>query len=162
VIDANLSQTCLTETIRALEIHYDAHVPIYALAVSPAKSVRWLSVADKVNLVLCNRREAAALTRLDWQSDINTLADGLIQKQFASFVITDGGKPILAQERQTRTFIPVPEVHINKNVNGAGDAMAGATIVQLIQGHGLSQAIGVAGLEAARAVLTGGSESPSL
>jgi len=162
VIDANLSPTCLSETITALASHYETRVPVYALAVSPAKSVRWLSVADKVDVLLCNRREAAALTGLDWQSNINTLADSLIEKLFSSFVITDGGEPILVQDRQTRSSVPVPDIQINKNVNGAGDAMAGATIVQLIKGQGLSQAISAAGLEAARAVLLGGSESPPL
>lgn len=162
VIDANLSQSCLSETIVALASHYETRIPIYALAVSPAKSVRWLNVADKIDVLLCNRREAAALTQLDWQSDINTLADELVKKSFSSFVITDGSDDILVQDRQTRSFVPVPEIHINKNVNGAGDAMAGATIVELIKGQGLSQAIGAAGLKAARAVLVGSSESPSL
>jgi len=162
VVDANLSQACLNETITDLASHYDTRVPVYALAVSPAKSVRWLSVADKVDVLLCNRREAAALTRLDWQSNLDTMADELIKKRFSSFVITDGSKPILVQDRQSRSSVSVPEVDINKNVNGAGDALAGATIVQLIKGQSLSQAISVEGIEAASAVLLGGSESPSL
>ncbi len=155
VVDANLSQICLNESVNALASHYETHVPIHALAVSPAKSVRWLNVADKVDLLLCNRREAAALTKLDWQSDINTLADGLIKQRFSSFVVTDGGAPILVQDQQTRSIVPVPEIRINKNVNGAGDALAGAAIVQLINGQRLSQAVSGAGLEAARAVLAG-------
>lgn len=162
VFDANLSQDCLNESVTALASHYESNVPIYALSVSPAKSIRWLDVARKVDVLLCNRREAAALTGLDWQCDINALADGLIEKQFASFMITDGGEPILVQERQTRSSIPVPDINIEKNVNGAGDAMAAATIAQLVTGQRLSQAIGGAGLEAAQAVLTGASESPSI
>jgi len=160
VIDANLSPSCLSETVNALASHYQTPVPIYALAVSPAKSVRWLSVADKVDVLLCNRREAAALTKLDWQSDINLLADGLLEQRFENFVITDGGDAILVQDRQSRSFIPVPEIRIDKNVNGAGDAMAGATIVQLIHGQSLPQALRAAGLNAAQAVLSGSSESP--
>ncbi len=39
-------------------------------------------------------------------------------------------------------------------VNGAGDAMAGAAIVQLVLGQQLPQAISSAGLTAAQAVLT--------
>ena len=161
-IDANLSESCLVESVTALSSHYETQVPIYALAVSPAKSRRWLNVADKVDVLLCNRREAAALTELDWQSDIHKLADGLHEKKFASFVITDGGEPILVQDRQTRTSVPVPHVPIDKNVNGAGDALAGATIVQLISGQSLPAAISAAGLEAARAVLIGRTESPSI
>ena len=164
VIDANLSQICISESISALASHYESPVPVYALAVSPAKSVRMLHVAEKVDVLLCNRREAAALTNLDWQEDINRLADGLLEQQFSSFVITDGGDPILVQEmvqdRQSRSFVPVPEITIDKNVNGAGDALAGATIVQLINGQSLPQAVSCAGLEAARAVLFGSTESP--
>ena len=162
VVDANLSQTCLSETVNTLSSRYESHVPIYALAVSPAKSVRLLTVADKISVLLCNRLEAAALTGLEWQSDINTLADDLLEKQFSSFVITDGSESILVQDQQARSSVPVPEIHINNNVIGAGDAMAAATIVQLINGQRLSQAISAAGLEAARAVLVGGSESPSI
>jgi len=162
VLDANLSQICLNETINALASHYETRVPVFALSVSPAKSVRWLGVSDKVDVLLCNRREAAALTNLDWQCDINTLADGLSKKQFSSFVITDGGESILVQERQTRTFVPVPEIQISTNVNGAGDAMAGAAIAQMINGRRLPEAISAAGLGAARAVLFGDSESPSI
>jgi len=162
VLDANLSQSCLNESITALASHYETRVPFFALSVSPAKSVRWLNVADKVDVLLCNRREAAALTKLDWQCNINTLADGLSTRQFSSFVITDGGEPILVQERQTRTFVPVPDIDINTNVNGAGDAMAGAAIVEMVKGQGLAQAISVAGLSAARAVLIGESVSPSI
>jgi len=160
VIDANLSQACLKESLTALSSHYDTRVPIFALAVSPAKSIRWLTLASKIDLLLCNRREAAALSKLDWQSDINSLADGLMDSQFSSFVITDGGDPILVQNKQTRSFVPVPNIQIEKNVNGAGDAMAGATIVELIRGKSLPQAISTAGLNAAKAVLTGGAESP--
>jgi len=162
VMDANLSQHCLHETIDALVAHYETRVPIYALAVSPAKSIRWLTVADKVDVLLCNRREAAALTERHWQCDINTLADELIKKQFSSFVITDTGEPILVQDRQTRSFVPVPQTTISTNVNGAGDAMAGATIVELIRGQSLPGAISSAGLQAARSVLNGSQESPSI
>lgn len=160
VIDANLSQTCISESITALASHYETPVPVYALAVSPAKSVRMLHAAEKVDVLLCNRREAAALTNLDWQSDINRLADGLLELQFSSFVITDGGDSIMVQDRQSRSFVAVPEIAIDNNVNGAGDALAGAAIVQLINGQSLLQAVSCAGIEAARAVLLGDSESP--
>jgi len=162
VLDANLSQNCITETVTEFALRYPTPVPIYALAVSPTKSVRWLDVADKVDVLLCNRREAAALTNLDWQSHINMLADGLMQSGFTSFVITDGGSDILVQERLNRSTVSVPAIQIDRNVNGAGDAMAGAAIVQLILGQQLPQAISSAGLTAAQAVLTGNSEPPTI
>jgi len=162
VLDANLSSSCLKESVAALTSHYGSGVPIYALCVSPAKSIRWLNVAHNVDLLLCNRREAAALTALDWQSDINVLADGLQSKRFSSFVITDASNAVLVQEPQSRSIIPVPAIHIDKNVNGAGDALAGATIIELVYRQSLPQAVRAGGLPAARAVLTGDAESPSI
>ncbi len=162
LLDANLSANCLSDTVTALQTHYKTPPPIYALAVSPAKAVRWLDTADKVDVLLCNRREAAALTNLNWQSDINRMADALMEKLFSGFVITDGSDSILVQDRQIRTIIDVPQIHIAKNVNGAGDAMAAASIVQIIKGQSLAQAVASAGLDAARAVLSGDVEPPQV
>jgi len=162
VIDANLSQQCLLETVTAIAAHYSAPVPIMALAVSPAKSVRWLPVANAVHTLLCNRQEAASITGLDAISDINNLADALLEKQFQQFVITDGNQPVLVHSKQTRQSIPVPPAEIQQNVNGAGDALAGATIAQLVLGQDLAQAVRVAGMDAARSVLTGNTSSPAL
>lgn len=162
VLDANLSQDCIGETVNAFATHYQAKVPVIALSVSPAKSVRWLNVADKVDVLLCNRREAAALTKLDWQTNINLLADGLLETQFSRFAITDGSNNILVQEHLTRSTVVVPKIQIDRNVNGAGDAMAGATIAGLVSGQTLTQAIGSTGLQAARAVLLGDSEPPAI
>lgn len=162
VIDANLSGECLAQTVSTLADKYAPAVPLYGLTVSPAKSRRWLSVATQVDTLLCNRNEAAALTEIDPHSTLDALANGLVEKGFNRFVITDGGETILVQEYQTRSYVDVPAIQVEKNVNGAGDAMAGATIVQLVLGQALPQAIQAAGLAAARAVLSGDSESPSI
>lgn len=162
VLDANLSQNCLVDTVTAIHQPDDLSVPVIALAVSPVKSLRWLPVAKSVDTLLCNRREAAALTRLDDNSDINTLADALQKQQFQTFAITDGPDPIVVQEPDARHTIPVPPIAIAQNVNGAGDALAGATIVALALGQSLQQAIYTAGMQAARSVLSGDSSQPKL
>ena len=160
VLDANLSQACLIEIFSSLDTHYENRVPLFALAVSPLKAVRYLPKAEQIDVLFCNRREAAALTQLDWQTDLKLLADALLKLKFNSFVITDGGNPMLVQEQQLRTSIAIPPVHISKNVNGAGDALAGATIASLILGQTLAQAAQNTGLSAARMVLNGESEPP--
>jgi len=161
VLDANLSHACLTESLNALDSHYNSRVPVYALAVSPTKAIRWLGLANLVDVLFCNRREAAALSGHAIESDINTLADALSGVGFQRFVITDASSPIVVQEEATRTQITLDEVRITHNVNGAGDALSGATISQIVQGKTLSQAV-QASLCAANAVLTGDAVSPSL
>jgi len=160
VLDANLSQACLVEIVDSLIAHYDTRISVFALAVSPAKAVRYLAVAEKIDVLFCNRREAAALTQQHWQTDLNLLADAMLELNFNSFIITDGGRPILVQERRLRTSIAVPSVKIRKNVNGAGDALAGATVANVILGHTLPKAAQNAGLKAASKVLSGESEPP--
>lgn len=170
VLDANLSELCLSESVAALNKHYQSghkqaehnqpRMLLIALAVSPVKSQRLLPVAQSIDVLLCNRREAAALTECDVDCDINMLADALLKKQFHRFVITDGGDPILVQEHDTRSTIPVSQVDIEQNVNGAGDALAGATIAQLVLGQNLAQAVSAAGLNAARSVLSGDTSPP--
>ena len=162
VIDANLSEQCLTKTMAGLANHYQPNVPVIALAVSPKKSLRWLPVADSVATLLCNRREAAALTGLEVDSHINALADALIQKRFQRFIITDGSEPIVVQELDSRHTISVPPVDIEQNVNGAGDALAGATIVQLALNQSLLTAVSTFGLDAARSVLIGDASPPEV
>lgn len=162
LLDANLSQSCITETVTAIaELHKDT-TKIHAMAVSPIKAKRWLPVADKVDVLFCNRLEAATLTALPDQSNLATLADALLNCGFAQFVITDASAEIMVQENVGRTTIPVDSVQVEQNVNGAGDAMAGATLIQLLQGEPLAQAIATAGLSAANAVLRGDVTAPSL
>lgn len=161
VLDANLSEACIRETVTAIHQHYQPTVPVIALSVSPTKSQRWLSVAESVHTLLCNRREAAALTGLDANTNISTLADALVEKHFHRFMITDGGDPVLVQEHDSRHTIPVPPINIEQNVNGAGDAMAGATIVQLVLGQSLPHAV-EASMPAARSVLSGGASPPTV
>lgn len=160
VLDANLSHACLVEIFSSLDSHYGDHIPVYALAVSPTKAIRYLPMAEQIDVLLCNRREAAALTQLDWQTDLKQMAEAMLKLKFTRFVITDGGNPMLVQEQTLQTAVAVPSVRINRNVNGAGDALAGATIASHLLGQSLQQAAQNAGLPAANKVLSGESEPP--
>ncbi len=162
VLDANLSADCLRNTIESLDDAYKTSPPIFALAVSPVKSARWLPIAHKVDTLLCNRREACALTQLDVNTPINEIADALLQQHFKRFVLTDGNQTVLVQDTDQRHAIPVTAVPIEQTVNGAGDALAGATISQYLQGSDLAEAVAQSGMEAARAVLCGDTRPPSI
>lgn len=162
VLDANLSAACLKNTIESLADIYKASLPVFALAVSPVKSSRWLPIAGKVDTLLCNRREAAALTQTDVNAPINEMADALSQQGFKRFVITDGNRSVLVQDTEQRHAIPVTSVPIEQTVNGAGDALAGATISQYLQGSDLADAVAQSGLKAAGAVLCGDVRPPSI
>ena len=151
LLDANLNERCLCDSVQNLE--YRGSPAIIAMAVSPAKASRWLPIAHQIDLLFCNRAEAAALTTLPRDSPINQLADALTQLGFRRFVLTDGPQPLLVHTASQHQHIKVPENVATHSVNGAGDALAGATTAHWIAGQNLSRSIVEYGLPAARAVL---------
>jgi len=162
VIDANLSPRCLNETVTGLKEKYSQSPTLFALAVSPVKARRLLPLASNIDVLLCNRREAAALSGLPSNSDIQHIADGLQAQGFARFGITDGTDAIMVQDNESRTLIQVPHIGIEETVNGAGDALAGASIAGILQGYALEDAVGTFGIPAARAILSGDNSPPSV
>lgn len=174
ILDANLSEQCITETVNTLPL---ADMRVFALTVSPAKAIRWLPVASKVHVLFCNRAEAAALTSLPRCSPLDQLADGLADVGFSQFVVSDGGSPALVQEFKhtesdllvqgdahapiVRHWISVKALPDNvetlSTVNGAGDAMAAATIANYIAHSKVSlvEALKNSGMLAAVDILSG-------
>lgn len=165
VLDANLSAQCICDAVSGLS---EAKTTIFGLTVSPAKAARWLPVANRVNVLFCNRAEASALTSLNKDLSLDQLADGLEKVGFNQFVISDGGSPALVQERNTheqksmqRHWIAVAKRtnanRIKSTVNGAGDGMAAATIAHYIQqpNRSLANSLAVAGMPAAAAIVAG-------
>ncbi|MEE9321681.1 MAG: PfkB family carbohydrate kinase [Granulosicoccus sp.] len=156
VLDANLSVDCLAQLARwQKEQPGDEHCATIALAVSPTKAVRLKPLASQIDTLFCNRREASALTGQQAESPAGQLADGLLQVGFRCFVLTDGGEPLLVQTANNREHISVAAVDRVKQVNGAGDALAGATIAALADGCDIGDALRDSGLPAAAAILTG-------
>ncbi len=161
VLDANLSVACLTETLEAIHTHYGQKIPVYALTVSPVKALRWAQLASQIDVLLCNRREAAAMSNLPTDYGLDAFANVLLKQGFHRFVITDAAQPILIQDGTTRSQLPVADIAIERCVNGAGDALAGASIAKLVNGFALSDAAEAA-LDSAQAVLSGDAMVPSL
>lgn len=162
ILDANLSAECIEDTIAGCVSQYAEKPLLIALAVSPVKARRLLPVAGNIDVLMCNRREAAALCDMAWDSSIDQLADGLLAKQFKRFGITDGHQAVLVQDKTKRSLIDVPPMSIDNSVNGAGDALAGATVIGMVKGFALQDAVASYGLPAARAVLSGEAEPPTV
>jgi len=161
LLDANLSQACIRGLMEAA---CRASMNVTALTVSPSKAVRLLPWADKIDLLFCNRREAQALLIASGQSPEKTaveqlplkeLADALLTLGFVSFVLTDAAETILVMYQNVLIRVPVPPVKISHNVNGAGDALAGASVAGWLMGLPLERAVTDLGLALAADVLSG-------
>jgi len=150
VVDANLSTKTLETLLSSLPIAR------YALAVSPVKARKLITLAQLVDTLFCNRLEAASITGLSGDTPLNTLSDALGTCGFTTHVLTDGGADLLVLEDGTRTPVTVegPQLTGSGNANGAGDALAGATIAACHAGQSLTSAVSSAGLAAARQIMT--------
>lgn len=159
VLDANLSSECLAGLLAttgdpAADAATGEERPVrIALAVSPAKVVRFAPHLSILDLLICNRREAAALCGIDDQLPLDTLADALRDKGVSRFVLSDGAGPIIVHKPTKRTRVVVPPLRIAGSVNGAGDALAGAMIAAWLVHGNLVDAVRDAGLPAARAII---------
>jgi sugar/nucleoside kinase (ribokinase family) len=122
LVDANLPVAAL-QTICDL-----ATGPVFAIAISPAKAERLLSVAGRIDTVFMNRREMETLAA-------GTSAGGLSALAACGFrraVVTGGSAPVLLLDGDNRFAVTQPEAEIITDVTGAGDALAGATIAALL------------------------------
>ncbi len=153
LMDANLSEHCLKILSRLASA---AGITQAAMSVSPAKSTRLLSMASSLDLLFCNRREAIALAAAEFSVDahIDQLADALLDRGFNQFVLTDATSPVVVHSQQNRHYVPVPRLESASSVNGAGDALAGATFSAWCAGTELTDAVCRFGLpQAARVVM---------
>jgi sugar/nucleoside kinase (ribokinase family) len=134
------------------------------MAVSPSKALRLRNIASHIDLLFCNRREAAALIANDPRAaefhdvrrpSIDQLGRDLQQLGFSQFVLSDGPAPVLVTSHTEKQQIQVPELNRQRSVNGAGDAMAGATLGAWITGMTLPQAVLKLGLPMAARVVSG-------
>ena len=146
LVDANLSAACLAD----LAGH--AREPFAAMAVSPEKAPRLAPVASRVDCLFCNRREAVALTDSDADAPLDALARALRERGWRRAVLTDGPGSLIVVEPDAMTVLDVPlapGTGDGPGVNGAGDALAGATLVHWFAGAPLVDAVARAGLPAA-------------
>lgn len=134
--DANLPTAALAPLLQ-----HAAGKPAFAIAVSPAKVVRLAPVLGLLSVLFMNRRESAALTGLEAAGADRALAGALREKGLKAGVVTFGSEPLLGFDATgIFTLSPPPPRHI-ADVTGAGDALAGATVAALLQGHSLRAAL---------------------
>ncbi len=179
VLDANLSPACLADAVtfvKSSETRSQEQANLnsspaaatnkppllIALAVSPVKATRLTPHASALDLLICNRREAQALSNQKHNIAIEELGNKLYALSYRRFVITDGAHPALVQEDNTQTLINPSSTSTVKTVNGAGDALSGATISAWVLGKSLADAVRLHGMPAAADVLTGTQPAPSL
>lgn len=158
LLDANLSAECLQSLVEHARL---LNIRIAAMSVAPSKAKRLLPLARELDLLFINRREAIALVnpRLPLSIPLQNLADGLRNIGFRNLVLTDGGNPILVLEQEIQCLIPVPPIAHCRSVNGAGDALAGASFAAWSAGNSLAAAVRDHGLVQSQA-LVGGRQSP--
>ncbi len=150
VVDANLSTRTMETLLSSLPIAR------YALAVSPHKARKLMTLAKLVDTLFCNRLEAASITGLPADEPLPTLSKALVDCGFNTHVLTDGAADILVVDAGSRSPVAVESLKltVSGNAHGAGDALAGATIAACHAGETLVSAVANAGLTAARHALT--------
>lgn len=160
LLDANLSASCLSGVANLAK---KRKIPVAAMSVSPVKTQRLVAIADKIDLLFCNRREASAMTTAAQSSDsLDALADSLARLGFSDLVLTDGQQPVVVQCNNRRTSIDIQAVKNTHHVNGAGDALAGATFSAWAMGMDLCDAVREKGLTASAHVVAGVYKAPKI
>lgn len=135
---------------------------VHAIAVSPAKVVRFLPLLDKLACLFCNTREAKALTGA---SDPVEQIAGLRALGLGAGVITAGADGIMFFEGARVFRLDPPHLEATVDATGAGDALAGGAVAARMLGLSLPDALrhGVAGarlaLQSSRSVPEIGEES---
>ncbi|MBX3597392.1 MAG: carbohydrate kinase family protein [Rhizobiaceae bacterium] len=112
--------------------------PLYAIAVSPAKIVRFRSCLTKLKCLFMNVREAQALTGAQ---DANNLAARLRDSGLGTGVVTNGDDVITVFDGSDEWQLRPPASQSTVDVTGAGDALAGATVSALLKGQSLTEAV---------------------
>ncbi|MBN9671351.1 carbohydrate kinase [Labrenzia aggregata] len=134
-VEANLPAPVLT---RVLERTGSGLV--FANAVSNAKSVRLKPHLRRLNCLMLNRGEAAALTGKPEGTPLAALAEALRHTGLETFVLTDGGSQLMVLEDGSFERF-VPAVTSIVDVTGAGDALTAGIIAALARGFSLKEAV---------------------
>ncbi len=137
LVDANLPEETLDAIATAAAMR---RMPLAAIAISPAKVVRYAGCLDRIGLLFLNAAEAKALSGAQ-PADPACWPDILRALGLGSAVITDGAGAVIAfDDRATYRLLP-PHLDATRDVTGAGDALAAGTLSALVEGHDLPQAL---------------------
>ena len=115
--------------------------PLFAIAISPAKAVRLTDILPNLTCLYMNRREAAALAGMGGDDPVGAIVDRLRALGLVSGVITQGSQPVIGFDRSGVISVTPPSPRKIADVTGAGDALAGAMTVALLNGLPLGEAL---------------------
>jgi pseudouridine kinase len=147
--DCNLPAPVLVEVIRRAQV---SKVRLAVDPVSVAKAARLPADLSGIDLLVLNRREAAAV--LGGDSDPATASRKLLARGAAAVVLTDGAEGMLASSGGEQSHVPSERVEV-KDVTGAGDALIAAVIAGLLAGHAPPEAVRTGARIAALTVASG-------
>jgi pseudouridine kinase len=135
--DGNLPEDTLCALARRTR---DLGIPLFAIAVSPAKVVRFKNCLQQLEGLFMNGAEAATLA-----NSAETTPQGwktaLQQAGLAAGVITGGGNPALAWRANDCICVAPPAVDTITDVTGAGDALAAGYIHAFLGAEPLSTCV---------------------
>jgi sugar/nucleoside kinase (ribokinase family) len=144
--DANLPEAALKRLVAAA-----VGLPVFAIAISPAKAVRLAGVLSNLSCLFMNRREAAALISTGNTEAAPSLAaapdhpaalvHALRNLGLACGVVTQGAGPVVAFEADRAWAITPPVPRRIADVTGAGDAIAGATAAASLRSVAFPEAV---------------------
>ncbi len=135
--DTNIPQ----ESIEAI---WDMSTEIerYATTVSPAKAGKLRSVLDRLDILFTNREEAKALLEVgNTNISVDDLAMRLVETGIKSGIISNGVDPLWYWHDENVEQVDQPGLPQIIDVTGAGDALAGGTIVGVMQGMEFREAV---------------------
>jgi pseudouridine kinase len=149
LIDANMPEESIVRLM-----YLAAGKPVYALAISPAKSVRLRPVLERLAGLYLNKREARAILGKaeDDKSGALVLAEGLGALGLQRAILTDGADAVCVMVNGETGLLQPPKPDHVEDVTGAGDALAGASLAALMSGKTIDHAV-AQGLAAASATV---------
>lgn len=129
VLDANLPAS----TLESLAAQAN-DTPIFAIAVSPAKVVRFHACLPALSALFLSRAEAASLLSDATDASPAELARRLAHLGLSRAVVTDGPRPAAILDRGTVHLQAPPRVEAVRDVTGAGDTLAAVATLEHLAG----------------------------
>lgn len=148
--DANLPEPTLSAIA---DLARARAIPVAAIAISPAKVIRFRSLLSKLDWLFMNAAEAAALTGVE-QAEPEQWPGLLRDMGLAGGVITHGPGPMIAFQGDTTIRLQPPRLDKVADVTGAGDATAASFFSAILSDMPIADA---ARLAVAAALVTLGS-----
>lgn len=134
--DANLPEAALKSLLALTD-----GKSVFAIAISPAKVIRLSRFLDRVSCLFMNAAEAAALCGEDRNADAPSIVASLRRAGLDRGIITAGGGAVTGFDGSDVFSLLPPAPRRIADVTGAGDALAGVAIANLMAGKPLRDAL---------------------